>query len=223
MRLLVVEDEVKMAALLQRGLERAGFAVDCAGTGEDAVWQATAYPYDVLVLDRMLPGVDGLEVIRRLRAARTMTPVLMLTALGDLEQRVEGLDGGADDYLGKPFEFTELVSRIRALARRGPPTHAPVLRVADITLDPAAARVTRAGTPVELTAKELSLLEVFMRHPGQVLSRDVLLDAGWDATFEPRSNVVDVYVKTLREKLDRPFARQSLETVRGLGYRLCAD
>jgi two-component system, OmpR family, response regulator len=222
MRILVVEDEPKMAQLLRRGLERAGIAVDTAARGDEVLWRARSAPYDVLVLDRMLPGMDGLSVCAQLRAGDVRTPVLMLTALGDVAERIEGLDAGADDYLAKPFDFGELVSRVRALSRRGPVTVTPVLEVGDLRLDPAAATVTRGGHPVSLTAKELALLEAFMRHPGQVLSRDALLDAAWDGAYEARSNVVDVYVKSLREKLDRPFGRQSLETVRGLGYRLCA-
>jgi two-component system, OmpR family, response regulator len=223
MRILVVEDEPKMADVLQRGLSRAGLAVDVTALGEDALVRAGATEYDAIVLDAMLPDVDGLEVCRRLRGDQVWTPVLMLTARSGVPDRVDGLDAGADDYLAKPFAFDELLARLRALARRGPVGHPPVLAVGDLRLDPAGHRAWRGDTELELSAKELSLLEVFMRNPGQVLTRFMLLEHAWSGEYENRSNVVDVYVRLLREKIDRPFGRASLQTVRGLGYRLCDD
>jgi two-component system OmpR family response regulator len=220
MRVLVVEDEPKMAALLRRGLERAGFAVDVAGDGEHALPLAAATAYDVVLLDRMLPGMDGVDVCRRLRRNRNHAPVLLLTALGEVPDRVEGLDAGADDYLAKPFAFDELLARVRALARRGPASHPPVLEVGDLRLDPATREVWRGDVLIALTAKEFGLLEAFMRHPGQVLTRTALLERAWDGAYEQRSNTVEVHVGQLRDKVDRPFGRHSLETVRGVGYRL---
>jgi len=219
-RVLVVEDEVKMAGLLKRGLEEEGYAVDMSGTGHDALWLASENPYDAVVLDIMLPDIDGFEVCRSLRAAGRWSPVLMLTARDGVPDRVSGLDAGADDYLTKPFSFAELLARLRALVRRGATERPPFLSVGDLTLDPATRRVSRAGTPVELTAKEFALLEYFMRHPGEVLSRTRLIDHVWDFAYEGDSNVVDVYVRYLREKVDRPFGSSSIETVRGAGYRL---
>jgi two-component system OmpR family response regulator len=221
MRILVVEDEPKMADVLRRGLNRAGLAVDVVGEGMDALIRAGATEYDAIVLDAMLPDIDGLEVCRRLRADKVWSPVLMLTARAGVPDRVDGLDAGADDYLAKPFVFDELLARLRALARRGPVERAPVLEVGDLRLDPAAHRAWRGETALELSAKELAMLEIFMRHPGQVLSRFTLLEHAWEGEYENRSNVVDVYVRLLREKIDRPFGRASLETVRGVGYRLC--
>ena len=222
MRVLVVEDELKLAGLIRAGLRAAGLLADVAIKGEDALWMAASSPYDALTLDLGLPGMDGFEVCRRLRADRVRTPILMLTAYGDVEERIAGLDAGADDYLAKPFDFGELLARLRALARRGPAKRGPVLRVADLTLEPASRRVRRAGQDVELSTKEFQLLEVFMRNPGQVLSRYQLLEGAWDSGYEHRSNVIDVYVRYLREKLDRPFGVRSIETVRGAGYRLRA-
>jgi len=219
-RVLVVEDEVKMAGLLKRGLEEEGYAVDMSGTGQDALWLASENPYDAVVLDVMLPDFDGFEVCRRLRAAGRWSPVLMLTARDAVPDRVSGLDAGADDYLTKPFSFAELLARLRALVRRGATERPPFLAVGDLTLDPATRRVTRTGIPVELTAKEFALLEYFMRHPGEVLSRTRLIEHVWDFAYEGDSNVVDVYVRYLREKVDRPFGTDSIETVRGAGYRL---
>jgi two-component system OmpR family response regulator len=181
---------------------------------------AEATAYDVVVLDLMLPGIDGFETCRRLRGDGVRTPILMLTARDAVEDRIAGLDTGADDYLAKPFDFGELLARLRALARRGPAEHGPVLRVGDLELDPAARRVSRAGTEIPLSTKEFQLLEVFMRHAGEVLSRFQLLEGAWDTEYEHRSNVIDVYVRYLREKVDRPFGVTTLETVRGAGYRL---
>jgi two-component system OmpR family response regulator len=223
MRVLIVEDEVKMAGLIRRGMREEGLAADVAIKGEDALWMADATPYDAIVLDVMLPGIDGFETCRRLREKGIWAPVLMLTARDAIEDRVAGLDTGADDYLTKPFSFVELLARLRALARRGHVEHATVLTVGDLNLDPAARRVWREETDISLSAKEFALLETFMRHPGQVLDRLQLLEHAWDYEYENRSNVIDVYVRYLREKIDRPFGVDSLETVRGAGYRLRAD
>ncbi len=223
MRILVVEDELKMAALLRRGLAEEGHAVDVARTGDDGVWMAQAAEYDAIVLDLMLPGLDGVSVCRRWRENGVWAPVLMLTARDAIEDRVAGLDAGADDYLQKPFSFVELLARLRALARRGAPERPLVLEVGDLRLDPASRQVWRAESEIGLSAKEFALLEAFMRRPGNVLSRLQLLEHAWDYAYEARSNVVDVYVRYLREKIDRPFGRRSLETVRGAGYRLRKD
>ena len=222
MRVLVVEDEFKMAEVLRRGLTRAGLAVDVSPDGTGALLRAGATDYDAIVLDAMLPDLDGLDVCRKLREERIWSPVLMLTARSAVPDRVDGLDAGADDYLAKPFSFDELLARLRALGRRGPVERAPVLEVGDLQLDPAGHRAWRGGEPLDLSAKELALLEMFMRHPGQVLSRFILLEHVWPDSYENRSNVIDVYVRLLREKIDRPFGQASLQTVRGVGYRLCA-
>jgi two-component system, OmpR family, response regulator len=223
MRVLVVEDEKKLADLLARGLGEEGYAADVAGRGEDALWMAKAANYDAILLDVMLPGNDGFAVCRRLRAEGVWAPVLMLTARDAVDDRITGLDAGADDYLAKPFAFDELLARLRALTRRAPQERPPVLEVGDLRLDPAQHRAWRGETELNLSAKEFTLFEVFMRRPGAVLSRGQLLDAAWDMSFERRSNVVDVHVRYLREKIDRPFDRESLETVRGVGYRLRND
>jgi two-component system OmpR family response regulator len=220
MRILVVEDELKMAGLLKRGLEEEGYAVDVAATGSDAIWAATENPYDAILLDLMLPDMNGFEVCRRLRAEGRWAPVLMLTARTAVADRVAGLDAGADDYLTKPFSFSELFARVRALVRRGSTERPAVLEVGDLALDPAARRVTRGDVAVELTAKEFALLEYFMRRPGEVLTRSRIIEHVWDFGYDGDSNVVDVYVRYLREKIDRPFRRNSIETVRGSGYRL---
>jgi two-component system OmpR family response regulator len=221
-RILIVEDEVKLAALLRRGLTEEAHAADVAATGEEALWMARGTAYDAIVLDLMLPGVNGIEVCRRLRADGVWSPVLMLTARDGIEERIDGLDAGADDYLTKPFAFAELLARLRALARRGAPERPAVLSVGDLRLDPATRRVWRDDAEVDLSPKEFALLETFMRRPGRVLSRFDLLEHAWDYDYENRSNVVDVYVRYLREKIDRPFGCESLETVRGAGYRLRA-
>lgn len=220
MRILVVEDEIKMAGLLKRGLEEEGYAVDTASNGNDAVWLGTENPYDAIVLDLMLPDIYGFEVCRKLRQAQRWAPVIMLTARDAVTDRVQGLDVGADDYLTKPFSFAELLARLRALMRRGQNERPALLTVGDLEMDPAGRRVSRAGEPVDLSAKEFSLLEFFMRHPDEVLSRTRILEHVWDFAYEGDSNVVDVYVRYLREKIDRPFGRESLTTVRGAGYRL---
>ena len=219
-RILVIEDEAKLAEVLARGLREEGYAADIAGRGEDAVWMAQAAVYDVILLDVMLPGDDGFEVCRQLRGLGVWSPVLMLTARDAIEDRVNGLDAGADDYLVKPFSFEELLARIRALVRRAPGERPAVLEVGDLRLDPAAQRAWRGETELDLSAKEFALLELFMRRPGKVLSRAALLDGAWDIAFERRSNIVDVYMGYLRAKVDKPFERDSLETVRGVGYRL---
>lgn len=223
MRILVVEDEPKMAALIARGLSGEGIAADTAGTGEDALWMATATDYDAIVLDVMLPGIDGVEACRRLRAEGVWSPVLMLTARDGVEDRVAGLDGGADDYLLKPFAFTELLARLRAIIRRGPVERPTVLEVGDLALDPAQRKVWRAGSAIALSPTEFAMLEAFMRRPGEVLSRFRLLERVWGGEYENRSNIVDVYVRYLRDKIDRPFGVISIETVRGAGYLLRAD
>ena len=211
---------MKLASLIRRGLKEHGLSADVATTGEDALWMAGATAYGAIVLDLMLPGIDGFETCRRLRDDGVQTPVLMLTARDAVDDRVAGLDSGADDYLVKPFDFSELMARLRALTRRGAGSARPVLAVGDLRMDPAARRVERDGTPIELTPKEFEILEALMLHPGQALSRLELLDHAWDSAYENRSNVVDVYVRYLREKVDRPFGTQSIETVRGVGYRL---
>ena len=220
MRVLVVEDERKLADLLARGLREEGYAADVAADGEDALWMAMATSYDAILLDVMLPGADGFEICRRLRKEGVWSPVLMLTARDAIDDRVTGLDAGADDYLPKPFAFDELMARVRALVRRPPLERPTVLEVGDLRLDPALHRVWRGEAELQLSAKEFALLEVFMRRPGVVLRRTELLDAAWDMGFERRSNVVDVNIRYLREKIDRPFGIESLETVRGVGYRL---
>jgi two-component system OmpR family response regulator len=219
-RVLVVEDELRMAALLKRGLQEDGYAVDVASSGPDAVWQATEFTYDAVLLDLMLPGMDGVEVCRRLRAAARWVPVLMLTARDAVEDRVRGLDAGADDYLAKPFSFAELSARVRALIRRGAIERPTELRVADLRLEPAGRRAWRGEAELRLSAKEFALLELFLRHPDQVLTRTRILEHVWDFAFEASSNVVDQYVLYLRRKMDRPFGVDQLETVRGAGYRL---
>jgi two-component system, OmpR family, response regulator len=223
MRILIVEDKKKMADLIRRGLREAGMAVDVAERGEDALWMAGSTEFDAIVLDVMLPGIDGFETCKRLRDDGIWTPILMLTARDAVADRVAGLDHGADDYVVKPFSFAELLARLRALVRRGTAERPTVLEAGGLRLDPATHRVSRDGTEISLSAKEFALLEVFMRHPGEALSRFQLLEHAWDYDYENRSNVVDVYVRYLREKVDRPFGTDSIETVRGVGYRLRED
>jgi two-component system OmpR family response regulator len=221
MRILIVEDDPRMAAVIQRGFQAEGFAVDVAPAGEEAIWRAQASPFSAIVLDIMLPGIDGVETCRRLRAAEVWTPILMLTARDAVGDRVEGLNSGADDYVVKPFSFEELLARVRALARRDPSPRPTVLSVGDLRLDPATHQVWRGDQEIEVTAREVAILEAFMRRPGQVLSRYDILERVWDGEFEHRSNVVDAALRRLREKIDRPFGVESLQTVRGIGYRLC--
>ena len=223
MRVLIVEDEVKMASLIRRGLRDEGLSADVATSGEDALWMAASTEYDAIVLDVMLPGIDGFETCRRLRDTGVWVPVLMLTARDAIEDRVIGLDGGADDYLTKPFSFGELLARLRAIARRGTTPRPAVLTVGNLSLDPARRQVWRGKEEIALSSKEFAILESFMRRPGEVMSRFQLLEHAWDYEYENKSNVVDVYVRYLREKIDRPFGMHSIETVRGAGYRLRQD
>ena len=223
MRVLVVEDEVKMASLVKRALEREGYAVDVAGNGQDGLWMASENDYDAIVLDVMIPAPNGFEVCRELRGRGRWAPVLLLTARDSVDDRVTGLDAGADDYLAKPFSFAELAARLRALTRRGVVARPPVLAAGDLSLDPATHRVQRGVAEIELSPKEFALLELFLRHPDEVLTRTAILEHAWDFAYDGTSNVVDVYVRYLREKVDRPFGRASLETVRGQGYRLADE
>jgi two-component system OmpR family response regulator len=220
MRVLVVEDEARMARLLKRGLEEEGHAVDVATDGPDGLWMATENDYAAIVLDLMLPGFDGVELCRRLRAQRIWVPVLMLTARDAVGDRVRGLDAGADDYLVKPFSLLELAARLRALARRDDRARPVLLEVGDLRLDPATKQAWRGETELQLSPKEFSLLELFLRHPGSVLTRTQIIEAVWDFAYDAGSNVVDQYVAYLRRKVDMPFGRHDIETVRGMGYRL---
>jgi two-component system, OmpR family, response regulator len=219
-RVLVVEDEARMADMLRRGLSRGGLAVDVTGLGADALWMAASTQYEAIVLDVGLPDIDGFEVCRRLRADGVWAPILMLTARDATEDRVTGLDTGADDYLLKPFTFDELQARLRALARRGRAERPAMLEAGGLRLDPAARKAWRGETELELSPKELAVLEALMRRPGETLTRGDLLEAGWDMAYENRSNIIDAYVRLLRDKVDRPFGTASIETVRGHGYRI---
>jgi two-component system, OmpR family, response regulator len=223
MRVLIVEDDVPMAAAIRRGLQAEDIVADVATRGEDALWMAGSTDFDAVVLDVMLPGIDGFETCRRLREDGVWTPIIMLTARGSVDDRVQGLDQGADDYLVKPFSLAELLARLRALARRGPVERPAVLQVGDLRLDPATRRASRGDEEIHLSAKEFALMEAFMRRPGEVLTQFQLLEYAWGYDYENRSNVVEVYVRYLREKIDRPFGLKSLETVRGAGYRLRED
>jgi two-component system OmpR family response regulator len=220
---LIVEDDKRMAAAVRRGLQAEGIVADLAATGEDARWMAAATEFDAVVLDVMLPGIDGFTTCRRLREDGVWAPVIMVTARDSVDDRVQGLDQGADDYLTKPFSLAELLARLRALARRGPVERPTVLEVGDLRLDPATQQVWRGQEEIALSPKEFALLETFMRRPGELLSRYQLLEHAWDYDYENRSNVVEVYVRYLREKIDRPFGVKSIETVRGAGYRLRRD
>ena len=222
MRILVIEDDANVAGFVAKGLREAGHVVDVADNGKDGLFLATTEAYDALVLDRMLPQVDGLTVLRTLRASGSAVPVLLLSALGDVDDRVQGLRAGGDDYLTKPFAFVELLARIEVLARRPRAGAAPetVLRVADLELDLLARSVRRAGHAIELQPREFRLLEYLMRHAGQVVTRTMLLEAVWDYHFDPQTNVIDVHVSRLRAKLDKGHPRPLIHTVRGAGYRL---
>jgi two-component system, OmpR family, response regulator len=220
MRVLVVEDEIRMARLVKRALDEEGHAVDTAGSGADGLWLATENTYAAIVLDVMLPDFDGFELCRRLRQKEVWAPVIMLTARDSVADRVRGLDAGADDYLVKPFSLAELAARLRALARRDDRSRPVLLAEGDLKLDPAAKRAWRAGTELRLSPKEFALLELFLRHPGDVLTRSRIIEAVWDFYYDRGSNVVDQYVNYLRRKVDAPFGRHDIETVRGIGYRL---
>jgi DNA-binding response OmpR family regulator len=223
MRVLVVEDEKRLAAGLRNGLEAEGFAVDVALDGNDGLWMAREHPYAAVVLDLMLPGMSGYKVCETLRSEGNWTPVLILTAKDGEWDEVEALDTGADDYLTKPFSHAVLVARIRALVRRGAKERPAVLEVGDLRFDPASRRVWRGEAEVDLTAREMALLEFLLRRGGEVLSKRDILDHVWSYDFEGDQNIVEVYVRRLRNKLDRPFDRESIETVRGAGYRLVAS
>ncbi|MHB8469607.1 MAG: response regulator transcription factor [Gaiellaceae bacterium] len=223
MRLLIVEDDPKLGGLLRRGLSEHGNAADLATCGEDALWMAKAHDYDAIVLDVMLPGLDGFQTCARLRADSVWAPVLMLTARDAVEDRIVGLDSGADDYLTKPFSIAELRARLRAIVRRGAVERPAIFEVGDLRLDPATQRVWRGEVEIALPNKEFALLELFLRRPGEVLSRYQLLEHAWDMAYDNRSNVVAVHIGRLREKIDRPFGRASIETVRGAGYRMRSD
>ncbi|HYM59070.1 MAG TPA: response regulator transcription factor [Solirubrobacteraceae bacterium] len=220
MRLLLVEDDIKLARALQSGLQREGYEIDTASTGDEALSRAVARDYDAVVLDVMLPGLDGFEVCQALRRSERSVPVLMLTARAAVSDRIRGLDAGADDYLVKPFDFGELLARLRALLRRGPAERPPVLELGDLRVDPATRVATRSGRQVELTAREFDVLELLARHPGQVVSRTQLLEEVWDENFDGSPNVVDVYVGYLRRKLERPSGPRLIRTVRGVGFLL---
>jgi two-component system, OmpR family, response regulator len=222
-RVLVVEDDQKLGSVLVRGFATDGIVADLVSGGRDALVRAGATDYTVIVLDVMLPDLDGFQVCRLLREERVFAPVLMLTARDAVKDRVRGLDSGADDYLVKPFSFAELLARVRALSRRGPIERTVILEVGDLRLDSAKHQAWRGGTAIDLSRKEYAVLEALMRHPGDVLSRFALLEQVWGYEYENRSNIVEVYVRYLREKIDRPFGRHSLQTVRGVGYRLCAE
>jgi two-component system OmpR family response regulator len=223
MRVLVVEDDEKLGRVLIRGFATDAIAADLVTTGEQAIVRAGATDYAVIVLDVMLPDIDGFQVCRTLRQEKTNTPVLMLTARDGVEDRVYGLDSGADDYLTKPFAFAELLARVRAMSRRGPIERSVMLEVGDLRLDSARHQVWRGDAPVPLSRKEYAVLEALMRNPGHVISRFDLLEQVWGYEYENRSNVVEVYIRYLREKIDRPFGRQTLQTVRGAGYRVCDE
>ena len=222
MRILVVEDEPAAAAVLAKGLREFTYAVDVAGNGDDALEQIAVNDYDLVILDVLLPGINGLDLCRQLREARIAVPILMLTARGGLDQRVEGLDAGADDYLPKPYHFPELLARVRALLRRGPNLEAPVLAVEDLTMDPRARQVQRAGQPVQLTSKEYALLEYLMRRQGHVVGRAEIAEHVWDDSYDPMSNLIEVYIQRLRRKIDDGHTTKLIQTRRGAGYTLTA-
>ena len=223
MRILVVEDEKKVASFIQRGLEGEGFQVDIAGDGEEGVAMAQVNPYDLILMDLMLPKMDGLTAIRELRAAQISAPVLCLTAKDTVEDIVAGLDSGSDDYLTKPFAFAELLARVRALVRRGSQERGADITYADLRLDPVAHKVWRSGKEIELTAKEYALLEYFIRNPEKTLTRNMIAEHVWDYTFDSFTNIIDVYVNYLRKKIDRDFTTKLVHTVRGVGYMLKAE
>ncbi len=220
MRILVVDDEARLLDGVRRGLEAEGFAVDVAANGVDGLWMAQEHSYDAIVLDIMMPGMNGYTVCERLRAEGDWTPILMLTAKDGEWDEVEALDTGADDFLSKPFSYAVLVARLRSLVRRGARERPVVLEAGDLRLDPATKRVQRGGTEIELTSRELAVLDYLMRNVGDVVSKRQVLENVWDVDFEGDPNIVEVYVRHLRNKVDRPFGRASIETLRGSGYRL---
>jgi two-component system, OmpR family, copper resistance phosphate regulon response regulator CusR len=222
-RILVVEDEPAAAAVLAKGLRECAYAVDITANGDDALEQIGVNDYDLVILDVLLPGINGLDLCRQLRDARVAVPILILTARGGLDQRVEGLDAGADDYLAKPYHFPELLARVRALLRRGPNLEAPVLAVEDLTIDPRARRVERAGQPIQLTSKEYALLDYLMRRQGDVVGRAEIAEHVWDDSYDPMSNLIEVYIQRLRRKIDDGHATKLIQTRRGAGYTLTAD
>jgi heavy metal response regulator len=219
-RILIIEDEPGVAAFIRRGLREAGFAVDLADNGNDGCHMACAEPYDIVILDLMLPGRDGFSVLGELRGRSITTPVICLTARDTVDDRVRGLDLGADDYLAKPFSFAELLARIRAILRRGATLASNPIAVGDLSLDVAARQVSRAGRRIELSAREYALLEYLVRHAGQVLSRTMILEKVWDINQDPLTNVVDVHINRLRKKVDHGFAKPLVHTIRGVGYVL---
>jgi two-component system OmpR family response regulator len=221
-RVLLVEDEIRLAEHVRRGLAAEGFVVDVVHDGAEGLFKAQVSGYDVVVLDIMLPGLNGYEVCRRLRASGVWSPVLMLTAKDGEYDQADALDLGADDYLTKPFSFLVLVARLRALIRRGAPARPTVLQAGDLALDPASRTVRRSGTEISLTPREFGVLHFLMRHRGDVVSKTAILESVWDAHYEGDDNIVEVYVGYLRRKIDQPFGRQAIETVRGAGYRLAA-
>jgi heavy metal response regulator len=223
LRILIVEDDEEIATFIERGLKESGHAVDVTDDGDDALNWTLIVQYDAIVLDVMLPSRDGFDVARALRSRSDRTPILMLTARDSVDDRVTGLDSGADDYLVKPFAFAELLARLRALDRRQPMLHDTKLTVADLELDTTTHEVIRAGTPITLTNKEYTLLELFMRHPNQVLTRETIANRLWNYEFDNFSNVIDVYVRYLRRKIDEPFERKLIQTVRGVGYRIVTE
>ena len=223
MRVLVVEDDERLAAGLHKGFAAEGFAADVAPNGTDGLWMARDHPYDAIVLDIMLPKLNGFKICETLRHEKIWTPILMLTAKDGEWDQVEALDSGADDYLTKPFSYAVLLAHVRALMRRGAQERPAVLEAGDLSLDPATKRVLRGGKEVELTARELSLFEYLMRRAGEVISKLEILEHLWDYEFDGDPNIVEVYIRHLRNKLDRPFERESIETIRGVGYRVRAD
>lgn len=223
MRVLVVDDEQRLARSIRVGLEAEGFAVDVAHNGTDGLWLARENQYDAIVLDLMLPGINGYQVCSALRTEENWTPILMLTAKDGEWDQVEGLDTGADDYLTKPFSFPVLVAHLRAVARRGAPERPTAIELGDLVVDTAARRVHRAGTEISLTAREFAVLAVLARHKGDVMSKRQILEAVWDEHFDGDPNIVEVYIGHLRSKIDRPFGREAIQTLRGAGYRLASD
>jgi len=226
-RVLLIEDDREVASFVQKGLQQEGYTVDHSTDGKDGLYLATSEPYDALIVDRMLPGVDGLTIVRTLRASNDATPVLILSALGEVDDRVKGLRAGGDDYLVKPFAFSELTARLESLLRRASATTSPaeptLLRVADLEMDLLHRTVTRAGEKIDLQPTEFRLLETLLRHEGQVVTRTMLLELVWGFHFDPKTNVIDVHISNLRGKIDRDFDAPLLHTVRGVGYRLGLD